>query len=185
ALLLAVLLALNLFTIGSLFVAPVRAINEQLLSDPTFTGRTDIWQFAIDKILERPWLGHGFGAFWETEETVYAPELANIAGNESASASHAHNGFLDLALTTGIPGLALGLLWTLVVPLRDLQRCNAAGAHPELTTLFLRIWLFGLYTCCFESVLFDHGAPHWFAMLVAMFGLRYLSTLQLAVDRDR
>src|SRR5262249_26473449 len=66
ALLLAVLLALNLFTIGSLFVAPVRAINEQLLSDPTFTGRTDIWQFAIDKILERPWLGHGFGAFWET-----------------------------------------------------------------------------------------------------------------------
>jgi hypothetical protein len=45
--------------------------------------------------------------------------------------------------------------------------------------LFIRIWLFGVYTSSFESVLFDRGDSHWFTMLVAMFGLRYLSVLRL------
>jgi len=45
--------------------------------------------------------------------------------------------------------------------------------------LFLRIWLFALFNCIFESILFARGDPLWFSMLVAMFGLRYLSTWRL------
>ena len=66
-----------------------------------------------------------------------------------------------------------------MLPFHDLQRCKQAGADPALTTLFVRIWLFGVYASSFESVLFDRGDPHWFTMLVAMFGLRYLTTLRL------
>jgi O-antigen ligase len=91
------------------------------------------------------------------------------------NASHAHNAFLDLALTIGIPGLAIALLWTVVLPFRDMQRAKLNGADLALTTLFTRIWLFAIYTSSFESVLFDRGDSHWFTMLVAMFGLRYLS----------
>jgi len=141
-----------------------------------WTGRTDIWQFAIDNIRVRPLFGHGFGAFWETPFTYFQPI---VEGSEVAFASHSHNGFLDLALTIGIPGLALALIWTLVLPLRDFQRCKESGADPELTALFLRIWMFGVLACGFESLLFDRGNPTWFTMLAAMFGLRYLSVLRL------
>jgi O-antigen ligase len=172
-LLLSLLVGLNVFTVGSLYSGVAKSINEYVLPDPTFTGRTDIWQFAIDGIVERPVFGFGMGSFWQREQTVGGPSL-EWEGPESAS--HAHNSFLDLALTTGIPGLILGLLWTVALPIRDLHRSIATEADPDLTKLFLRIWLFGLYCCPFESPIFAGNSPIWFSMLSAMFGLRYLST---------
>ncbi len=169
-------IVVSLFTIGSLYFDTIRSIDAALLSDPSFTGRNDIWQFAIEHIGERPWLGHGFGAYWETPLTYFKPVPE---GSQVTAASHAHNAFLDLALTVGIVGVGLALLWTMVLPFRDFERCTNAGAQTDLTRLFLRIWVFALYTCSFESVLFDRGDPHWFTMLVAMFGLRYLSVSRL------
>jgi O-antigen ligase len=171
-LMLAPTLMLNLVTIGSLYSDRIKAFNEAVLSDPTFTGRNDIWQFALDNIHAGPWLGYGFGAFWETPLSFYQK---TADGNFAMQASHAHNAFIDLALTVGLPGLVIGLAWTVLLPFLDLQRAKRAGADLALTTLFTRIWLFGLYTSSFESVLFDRGNPTWFTMLVALFGLRYLA----------
>lgn len=169
-------IALNLFTVGSLYLDSIKEIDEAVLKDPTFTGRNDIWQFALDNISQRPWLGHGFGAFWETPYTIFQPTKD---GSLATTASHAHNAFLDLTLTIGLVGAAIAIVWTLVLPFIDLRRCQRAGAEPVLTRLFMRMWLFAVYTCSFESVLFDRGDPHWFTMLVAMFGLRYLSVARL------
>jgi O-antigen ligase len=169
-------IALNLFTVGSLYLDSIREIDKAVLKDPTFTGRNDIWRFAIESISQRPWLGYGFAAFWETPFTVFQPASE---GSLATTASHAHNAFLDLTLTVGAIGAVIAVVWTLVLPFVDLQRCKRAGADPELARLFMRIWLFAVYTCSFESVLFDRGDPHWFIMLVAMFGLRYLSVARL------
>ena len=170
-------ITLNLFTVGSLYLDSIKEIDKVILKDPTFTGRNDIWQFAIDSINDRPWIGHGFGAFWETPYTVFQP---GYDGSMATTASHAHNAFLDLTLTVGIVGVVIAILWTLVLPFVDLQRCRRAAADPALMQLFTRMWLFAVYTCSFESVLFDRGDPHWFTMLVAMFGLRYLSVARLS-----
>ncbi len=169
-------IALNLFTVGSLYSESIKAADTVILKDPTFTGRNDIWQFAIDNIHERPWLGHGFGAFWETPVTVFQP---TTEGSLATTASHAHNAFLDLTLTIGIPGVLLAILWTLILPFLDWQRSRAAGADADLMLLFSRIWMFGIYTGSFESVLFERGSAPWFTMLMAMFGLRYLSVTRL------
>ena len=32
--------------------------------DTSFTGRTDIWTFAVQALQLRPWTGYGFAAFW-------------------------------------------------------------------------------------------------------------------------
>jgi O-antigen ligase len=170
-------IVLNVFTVGSLYLDSIKEIDKVILKDPTFTGRNDIWQFALDNINERPWLGHGFGAFWETPFTVFQP---SYDGSMATTASHAHNAFLDLTLTIGLAGAGLAIVWTLVLPFIDLQRCRRIGSDPALTRLFMRMWLFAVYTCSFESVLFDRGDPHWFTMLVAMFGLRYLSVSRLS-----
>lgn len=72
--------------------------------DTTFTGRTDIWSAVLDKIRERPWLGYGYGAFWQGWEGESADVWLRIPYDNLPE--HAHNGFLDLWLDLGLLGLA-------------------------------------------------------------------------------
>ena len=71
--------------------------------DSTFTGRTDIWTFALQALQQRLATGYGFAAFWGSSAIQDLPE-----GKEwAAFASHSHNGYLDTALGMGLPGLIL------------------------------------------------------------------------------
>jgi O-antigen ligase len=169
-----VLVGLNLFTVGSLYFSWVHSIETVFMPDPTFTGRASIWEFAMTKIADRPVLGHGFAAFWGTEETVGASSF-KVEGGGPENQLQAHNGFLELVLTTGLPGLVLALVFTVVLPILDLQRCIEVRADPALTMLFLRMWLFGLYGCSTENLIFTTGPPEWFTTLASIFALRYLS----------
>jgi O-antigen ligase len=166
---------LNLFTIGSIFFEPVRAILDATISDPSFTGRTAIWQFAVEHIAERPITGYGFAAFWGTEYVVRGLEQSFTWAN---AATDAHNAYLNLAITVGIPGLLLVIVWIVLLPIADFCRTRAAGMTP-LQMLFLRVWLFGILASCFESVLFQQIGEAWFFMMTSIFGLRYLSISQL------
>lgn len=71
--------------------------------DLTFTGRTEIWA-AVERAVEaRPWLGHGYYAFWLIESgPVYAVRSA-----VNWPVPSAHNGWLELVLGLGLVGLAL------------------------------------------------------------------------------
>ena len=60
------LLCLNLLTVGSVFSERLSALVKLLPLDTTFTGRTDIWEFAISSLGLHPWFGYGFAAFWGT-----------------------------------------------------------------------------------------------------------------------
>ena len=170
------LIVLNTFSIGQLFSPEIEAITQRLFSDPTFTGRTEIWQVALDGIPKRPIFGFGYGAFWLTDELMYATSLVRDGG---AAADHAHNAVLNLAVATGIPGALLAAFMTIVLPLRDLDRCARTGADPALANLFLRIWAFTIANCSFESILFARGDPMWFTLVLALVGMRYLSVYRL------
>ena len=104
SLVLAVVVAFNVLSIGSIYFEPVRDLLDMVLTDTSFTGRTDIWQFALDRVAERPITGYGFAAFWGTKQVVYGMSGASIWAN---TAAHAHNAYLNLALTVGIPGSIL------------------------------------------------------------------------------
>jgi O-antigen ligase len=146
-----------------------------VLPDTSFTGRTDVWRFAIDHALERPLTGHGFMAFWRTRD-VFSAELANFWANLAA---HSHNGYLDIALTTGLPGLASTLLLIVVMPLINFHERADGETNRVLSLLFLRFWLFGIYVNCFESALFDRGNRIWFFLLSASFGLHFLARYRI------
>ena len=123
------------------------------MSDPSFTGRTDIWKFAVDHVAQRPITGYGFAAFWGTEQVVYGMTGATWAN----TASDAHNGYLDLALTIGIPGSALVTLWLIVLPLFDYYRAPEEPANAALKMLFLRICVFAGIESCFETLFTQVG----------------------------
>jgi O-antigen ligase len=172
---LSLLVALNLLSIGSIYIAPIHAVVDAIMPDATFTGRTDIWKFAIDHVAQRPITGYGFATFWGTEQVVYGMTGATWAN----TASHAHNGFVDLALTIGIPGSALVTLWLIVLPLVDYYRAPDETGSAALKMLFLRICLFAAYESCFDTAFTQLGAL-WLILIAAAFGLRLLAVSRVS-----
>lgn len=70
--------------------------------DPSLTGRTDIWALAIDHIAREPVTGYGFVSPTFGTFTYDLIQMMGVFG--------AHNGYLDMALGTGLVGLATFLL---------------------------------------------------------------------------
>ena len=119
--------ALGILVVGSLAVALLGALafDVDLLKlmtpggDTTFTGRTEIWDFAASEIARRPWTGFGFGSFWDVGEAndpllraapgTWLSQL-KLSARDVAVINEAHNGYLDLLLQGGWPALALALL---------------------------------------------------------------------------
>jgi O-antigen ligase len=171
------LLTLNALTVGSVFDNRLAEILKLLPIDTTFTGRTDIWEFAISSLGLRPFLGYGFAAFWGTDS------IENLVKNDqyewAATASHSHNGYLDTALTMGYPGLALIVFILVYSPLKDFSVATRSGNSGPLAKLFMRLWLFGIYLSSMESFLLDRADPIWFTFLVGVFGLHYMSRFPL------
>ncbi|MGD0639133.1 MAG: O-antigen ligase [Roseiarcus sp.] len=167
--------ALNALGVGSVIVAPIGSLVASLPVDPTFTGRVDVWRYALDKLAEHPLLGYGFDAFWNTESVRFGTDSSTawVAG-----AAHAHNGLVDVAMSMGVPGVALALWAFLVQPLADIGKAAKSGADPALMTLLTQIWLFGLYVSSLESFLFDRADPIWFTFLFAVFALRYVASFR-------
>lgn len=172
---LAPIVVINLLGVGSVLFPGIAALTHALPVDPTFTGRTEIWSFAIDALQGHLLTGHGFDAFWNTAGTRFGGEQQDWAG----TASHAHNGYLDMVVGTGLPGLGLALLVFVAQPMRDLLAAERRGTDPALLALLLRIWLFGLYLCGMESILFLRSDPVWVTFLFAVCGLRYAARYRL------
>ncbi|NEO77006.1 MAG: O-antigen ligase family protein [Moorea sp. SIO4G3] len=74
--------------------------------DATLTGRTELWPFVLDMIDKQPWLGYGYGSFWNG----FNGESAYVWRAVLWPAPNAHNGLLDLWLALGILGVSIYLI---------------------------------------------------------------------------
>ena len=169
------LVALNLFSVGTVLSVTLASIAKLLPLDTSFTGRSDIWVFAVDSLHQRLLTGYGFEAFWGSDAVTNLKEGKDWAGYASPS----HNGYLDTALGTGLPGLLFLIAAIVVKPLRDFQAADEGGNDGPLSMAFLRIWLFGLYLSSMESFFLDRADPIWGTFLIAVFGLHYLARFRL------
>ncbi|MGE0232393.1 MAG: O-antigen ligase family protein [Flavobacteriaceae bacterium] len=168
-----------LLTLGSVAFTGIHKALAAVMPDPSFTGRTDIWELAMDAIGKAKLAGYGYFTFWDTG-LVYGTASSDAT---AALASHAHNGYLETALAGGLPGLALVLVWTAIMPWRNITALrDRAGTRVERAFLdFLaQVWLFGLLISCLEAVLFNRGNPTWFTMLFAIACLQYWIRAQRA-----
>jgi O-antigen ligase len=167
-----ILLIFNLCSIGTVMFEPIRQLMETIMPDATFTGRTEIWQLGIQAVAQRPITGYGYSTFWGTQEVVYGFGEAVTWAN---AASDAHNAYLNLALTIGIPGMLLVVAWVIILPIVDFCRIDFDAETSALQLLFLRVCLYGVYASCFESSIFQQVGEVWFFYMTSTFGLRYLS----------
>jgi O-antigen ligase len=165
------ILGFNFLVVGAAVIRPVNEFIASFGIDATFTNRADIWRLAVDAIARNPITGYGLKGFWQTEELVYSGSVETWA----TVAGHGHNSYIDLILTTGVPGLVLTLIWVVFLPLRDISRLEPQQASTPLTRLFTRIWLFALFNAGLESVFFEGRNIVWFMLVVALAGLRLQS----------
>ena len=82
----------------------VDRLSYMLYGDPTFTGRTIIWDFAHLKIARKPMLGWGYQSFW-----LVGPDGPSVLDGPGwvKEMPNAHNGYLDTMLEMGYVGLLL------------------------------------------------------------------------------
>lgn len=81
--------------------------------DPSLTGRTDLWLYAVDEISRSPMLGTGYRAFW-VEGNPLAEQIWAEFYIASKSGFNFHNMFLSNAVDVGLIGVAISL--SLMIP---------------------------------------------------------------------
>ncbi len=156
-------------TIGTVLNLSLYDLVSSLISDPSFTGRTDVWKFAFEQLRAHPWIGFGFDTFWNMSNLVNGGyDIETWA----ARAGHAHNGYINLALSSGIIGVILFAIWMLFSPLLDYNRSQQNGNDPALATMYLRIWVFMMLYANLESPFFAPRGQVWFSLLAAVLALR-------------
>ena len=124
----------------------VYRLSNILYGDPTFTGRSIIWDFANSEIARRPFFGWGYQSFWlvgpDSPSIVDAPGWVKHMPN-------AHNGYLDTKLETGYLGFAL-LVGFIAATLHAIGR--VADRAPARAWIVLSLALHVIITNGLESV---------------------------------
>lgn len=151
-------------------LSPIRGV--------TFTQRTDVWGFVITEIQKRPLIGAGFGSFWDIDPRVQPSLQSGLwFAQPDAYTNQAHNGYLDLMVTTGLVGLlgALGLLLRWIACGAKLLRGALRAADRRLTDGVGAGLAFGLFPLIIafhnlmESSLFTANSV--FGALVLIIGI--------------
>ena len=147
--------------------------------DATFTGRTDIWTVAIDYIRQSPLIGYGYQAFWRSDALMTSFTENNTW---ATTAPDSHNGYFDLLLAGGVPGLVLVLMWLYLLPLHYLGKMDDATRNSPLTRLYVGVWLYVLLFGFLETIFFLSTGFVWFFLVVAVMGLRLQANASLVED---
>jgi len=82
----------------------VNRLSYMLYGDPTFTGRTIIWDFADSESARNPLFGWGYQSFWLVGPN--APSIVDAPGWVKMM-PNAHNGYIDTKLELGYAGYLL------------------------------------------------------------------------------
>ena len=85
--------------------------------NPSFTGRTDIWNAVLDVASRKPLFGVGYGGYWGLQDE----EIFSTVGVREA-----HSGYLDVYLEVGIVGVILLLAFLMAHFRRALRELNHA-----------------------------------------------------------
>ena len=121
-------------------------LSNILYGDPTFTGRSIIWEFVRSEIDHRPLFGWGYQSFWLVGPD--APSIVNAPGWVK-DMPNAHNGYLDTMVEMGYVGYAL-LLAFIIATLHAIGRI--ADRAPARAWLVLSLAVHVIITNGLESL---------------------------------
>jgi exopolysaccharide production protein ExoQ len=121
--------------------------------DVTLTGRTEIWAALLDAINERPWLGHGYQAFWAPGSEARYWMQKTVEWKVPTG----HNGWLDLAAALGWTGVVLFALDFILSAGRAVRLSLASPAGVMCLGALAQLALFSVS----ESMLLQQNSIVW------------------------
>jgi exopolysaccharide production protein ExoQ len=136
---------------GYWFINNLQTVASATGEDLTLTGRTIFWQILINMVFQRPLFGYGYKGFWYGLEGP-SRDVIQVA---MWTVPEAHNGFLELALSTGLVGMTFFICGYLVTMARAVQWIHLNQSPLALWPLvFLNIMIVCNLT---ESSLMEFG----------------------------
>ncbi len=177
------ILNITIFLFGAmsiLLVSNAATILQSMGKDLTLTGRTEIWEGAIARIEQRPWLGYGRDAFWHPKSNL--PEAIGEEIGENYVPPHAHNGFVNLACDLGTIGLSFFILSYLLAFVRAYHRVRLTRSPEDLWPLVYLSFLL-LYNLT-ESSILSHNSILWATYMMAALSLGPIPIASPVGDRE-
>ncbi|MEZ5406751.1 MAG: O-antigen ligase [Acidimicrobiales bacterium] len=159
--------------------ANIALLARWLNKDITLTGRVPLWENLIPIALQKPFLGHGFGA---TFNGFFSP-VHEVWIQNRWNPSHAHNALLQIWLEIGI----FGVLLYLAVYLRSIRNATRIVA---IVPGPVGLWPLTFFTTVLMMSITETGVGSeplgWMMFMVAVLStslhLRHRSSLGLSND---
>jgi exopolysaccharide production protein ExoQ len=138
---------------AALFVSAYQNAIQTKLDPTSFTGRGHIWSVMINYASDNLYKGAGFGSFWNIGPTS---PIYHYGTGYVTQISVGHNGYLDLLVTVGLPGLILIIFAAIIWPLMKLL--TNTTIDPAKGGLLTALLLFCIGHNITESSLFERDA---------------------------
>jgi exopolysaccharide production protein ExoQ len=113
------LLATVVVLLGTLYVNSSDVLD-LVGKDATLTGRTLIWQHALDSISEHPFAGLGYAAFWQVGSWS-AEQVWHFMRIPDKMGFHFHDTYLQIAVDLGVIGLSVFIATLMILMLRTVS----------------------------------------------------------------
>jgi O-antigen ligase len=137
-------------------------VFDNLLNPKFFTGRGFIWDAMIRYAGEHILLGAGYGSFWDAGQDSpiydYGQGFVKTAGS-------GHNGYLDLLVSVGLPGMLLVVFAAVIWPVWKLL---ASRITPERGALAVGLLLFCMGHNVTESSLLERDTLIGIVMMIGV-----------------
>ncbi|MGN6516241.1 MAG: O-antigen ligase family protein [Rhizomicrobium sp.] len=155
------------FTVLAVAALLFNVIITEMGRDDTFSGRTSLWTGAIAVAKEtHPILGAGYRAFWTD---AGAGGVREYVLDWARLPTHAHNGYLDVWLDMGIPGVVLFVCFVAMTIARLARRVLQEPGEPAWAAFSIFFFVFLLNNCS-VTVAFKHTDIAWiFAVLAGLY----------------
>lgn len=129
------------------------SLGNDVLGPAAFTGRGQIWHALLSYSVDHPLLGAGFESFWNIgpQSPIYQYGLGF-----TTKVTVGHNGYLDLLVTIGFPGLLLAVLSLMILPMARVLISSKSVA--KRSTLVGALLVFCIGHNFTESSLYERDA---------------------------
>ena len=167
------------FTLGSLYSQGISNLILHLLKDDTYTGRTTLWEFALSRIPEKPWLGFGLYNFWNTPYLLSLDKPFESPW-DFRTIVHGHNNYLDILLNLGFVGGAVVFWLLFIAPVFNYAKARHVPGNRKLADMFFMIIVFVSLLSFLETFFLARNSALWLMHAFAVFGLHLLARFSIA-----
>ena len=119
-----------------------------------------------------PITGAGFGSFWQIGKQ--SPINKITSQSWLLGVLHSHNGYLEVLVTTGIPGMILAVVATIIIPIKRIFCSDFNQAHD--TALILSMLVLCITMNLMETQLFARDKQLWMVYLMVIVACKGLGT---------